>query len=49
MYMYVYECMHIKKLKSETLGIGSTEEIAHVYRYPKNPGKTITGMKCHYK
>lgn len=33
MYMYVYECIHIKKFKSEILSFGSTEEIVHVYQY----------------
>lgn len=37
MYMYVYECIHIKKFKSEILGFGSTEKIVHVYQYQKNP------------
>lgn len=35
--MYVYECIHIKKFKSEILGFGSTEKIVHVYQYQKNP------------
>lgn len=33
MYMYVYECIHIIKIKSEILGFGSTEKIVHVYQY----------------
>lgn len=35
--MYVYECIHIIKIKSEILGFGSTEKIVHVYQYQKNP------------
>lgn len=39
--MYVYECIHIKKFKSEILGFGSTEKIVHIYQYmyQKNPKK----------
>lgn len=40
MYMYVYECIHIKKFKSEILGFGSTEEIVHVYQYMYQKKKT---------
>lgn len=35
--MYVYECIHIKKFKSEILGFGSTEKIVQLYQYQKNP------------
>lgn len=51
MYMYVYECIHIKKFKSEILGFGSTEEIVHVYQYmyQKKKQNPITDIKYHYK
>lgn len=36
MYMYVYECIYIIKIKSEILGFGLIEKIVYVYQYQKN-------------
>lgn len=31
--MYVYECIYIKKFKSEILGFGLIEKIVYIYQY----------------